>query len=358
MKNKSIMWDYIAEEPEILAKLMDAQEIREFAGRVGKDTEAIYFVAHGSSYNAALAVSDFLSAYGGVRVYVYTPANFRHNAYALQREEKKSVLVAAISQTGTSSGVVEALCEARRDGFCTLGITDVPDSPVARESEYTLLLGCEREDSNAKTKGYSATLLVLLLLAVHLGYEKQIVSNEKKAAVLQEIDEQIREIPDLSERMKNWCTESNFGDALKEVYVLGYGMNFGTAMEGQLKLMETMCIPSMFNDIGEFSHGMHRAITKRSSVLLLQTRSSLAELAEKTFHYLKRIAGHVWMLDASGKTDEEEGRILIKAYPLTQSLLLMTLAIQVLSVFAPEQVGKDPNRDANDSFTEVAHTRM
>lgn len=104
MKNKSIMWDYIAEEPEILEKLMDAQEIREFAGRVGKDTEAIYFVAHGSSYNAALAVSDFLSAYGGVRVYVYTPANFRHNAYALQREEKKSVLVAAISQTGPAAG--------------------------------------------------------------------------------------------------------------------------------------------------------------------------------------------------------------------------------------------------------------
>ncbi len=38
------------------------------------------------------------------------------------------------------------------------------------------------------------------------------------------------------------------------------------AQEGQLKLMETMCIPTMFNDIGEFSHGMHRSIERGSSV--------------------------------------------------------------------------------------------
>ena len=92
--------------------------------------------------------------------------------------------------------------------------------------------------------------------------------------------------------------------------------------------------------------------------MLLQTRSSLAELAEKTFHYLKRIAGHVWMLDASGQPSGEENRIVITAYPLTQSLLLTTLAIQVLSVFAPEKIGNDPNRDANDNFTEAVHTRL
>ena len=56
MKNKSIMWDYIAEEPKVLEGLMDAEEIRIFAGGAGKDFEAVYFVAHGSSYNAALAV--------------------------------------------------------------------------------------------------------------------------------------------------------------------------------------------------------------------------------------------------------------------------------------------------------------
>lgn len=358
MKNKSIMWEYINEEPEVLGRLLYAEEIGEFAGKTCKAVEAVYFVAHGSSYNAALAVSDFLSRYGGVRVYVYTPANFRHNAYALLREEKKNILVAAISQTGTSSGVIEALCAASENGFATLGITEEPDSPIAKEADHTLFLRCGKEDSNAKTKGYSATLLLLLLLAVHMGSAKRILGEDKKEAVLKELRRQIREIPGLVQDVKDWCEEENFGDGLKELYVLGYGMNFGTAMEGQLKLMETMCIPTMFNDIGEFSHGMHRAVTERSSVLLLKTRSVLSGLSEETFRYLKTAAGQVWMLDASGKTDREKGRILLNEYPLTQSLLLTTLVIQVLAVYAPERAGMDPNREANDNFTEVVHTRV
>ena len=64
------------------------------------------------------------------------------------------------------------------------------------------------------------------------------------------------------------------------------------------------------------------------------------------------------MLDAAGDSKETRNRILIPAWPLTQSLLLMTLAVQVLSVFAPEQNGKDPNRDAHNDFTVVVHTRL
>lgn len=358
MRNRSIMWDYISEEPKVLEGLMDAEEIRIFAGGAGKDFEAVYFVAHGSSYNAALAVSDFLSRNGGVRVYIYTPTNFQYNAYALQREDKSKVLVAGISQTGTSSGVVGAIREASEKGFCTLGITDTKDSPIAKEADHVLLLCCGREDSNAKTKGYSATLMVLLLLTVYLGREKGILTGEKKEAVIKELREQVEEIPAVAKGIRKWCQRKEFGNDLKELYVLGYGMNFGTAMEGQLKLMETMCIPTMFNDIGEFSHGMHRAITGKSSILLLKSKLSAKELTEETFRYLKTITRHVWMLDASGQPSGEENRIVITAYPLTQSLLLTTLAIQVLSVFAPEKIGNDPNRDANDNFTEAVHTRL
>lgn len=358
MKNRSIMWDYIAEEPKVLEGLMDSEEVRRFAGGAGKHFEAVYFVAHGSSYNAALAVSDFLSRNGGVRVYVYTPANFQYNAYALLQEEKDKILVAGISQTGTSSGVVEALREASENGFYTLGITEAADSPIAKEADDVLLLECGREDSNAKTKGYSATLMMLLLLAACLGNEKGVLTGEKKETILTELREQVGEMPAMTERVRQWCRENEFGKNLRDLYVLGYGMNFGTAMEGQLKLMETMCIPTMFNDIGEFSHGMHRAITDKSSILLLKTKLPADKLSEETFRYLKTITRHVWMLDASGELCGEENRIAITAYPFTQSILLTTLAIQVLSVFAPEKIGEDPNRNANDSFTEAVHTRL
>ncbi len=56
---------------------------------------------------------------------------------------------------------------------------------------------------------------------------------------------------------------------MKDIYVIGDGMQFGSCLEGQLKLMETMCMPTMFNDILEFSHGMHRSLNTSSHVLVL-----------------------------------------------------------------------------------------
>lgn len=352
------MWEYISQEPEILERLLDSTEIAGLAGRIGKTLDCIYFVAHGSSFNAAMTVSDFLSRNAKLRVYVYTPANFRYNAASLAQETPERTLVAAISQTGTSSGAIDALRSAKAMGFSTLGITDVEGSPIARESDYTLILGCGEENSNAKTKGYSATLMVLMQWAIQLGRVRDALSEESANAIQQELAAQIRQLPQMLEQTLQWCHRHSFGSTVKDLYVLGYGMNFGTAMEGQLKLMETMCIPTMFNDIGEFSHGMHRSITPDSTVLLIAAPHPLQTLTKQTAAYLQSIRAHTILLDATGQEDTAAASIPVPSHPLTQSVLLLTLAVQVLSVYGPEFLGTDPNRDAHNDFTEVVHTRV
>lgn len=358
MNGKSIMWEYISQEPSVLRQLLQSEEIGKVASVVGNEVEEVYFVAHGSSYNAAITISDFISRVSGIRGVAYTPANFQYNTDVLQKKGNRKSLIVVISQTGTSSGAIEVLKNGKKQGYKVLGITDASESPVAKESDYTLLLGCGEEDSNAKTKGYSATLTLLLLFSLQLGLVKGRITETTKKKVLKELELQINDLPAIVENTCTWCEKHEFGNALTELYVLGYGMNFGTAMEGQLKLMETMCIPTMFNDIGEFSHGMHRAITEKSSIFIIQTEYPLKELAEETFAYLQKVSKHVLMLDASDSSVERDGRIRIPYYPYTQSVLLTTVALQVLSVFAPEQVGKDPNRDAHNDFTEVVHTRV
>ncbi|MGM9549636.1 MAG: SIS domain-containing protein [Faecousia sp.] len=358
MKQKSIMWEYIAQEQPVLTGILDDPQMNALAEAVGPDLEALYFVAHGSSYNAAMTVSDFLSRNAGLRVYVYTPANFLYNASSLRREDPGRTMVAAISQTGTSSGAIDALRFSGTLGLRTLGITDAADSPIARESDHTLILGCGEEDSNAKTKGYSATLMVLMQLAVQLGRVRQVLSQGQIADIRDELDGQIRQLPGIIQQTLAWCRAHDFGSTVKDLYVLGFGMNFGTAMEGQLKLMETMCIPTMFNDIGEFSHGMHRSITPDSTVVLLCTPHPLQELTEKTASYLQSVGAHTLLLDATGRGQTGDGCIAVPGWPLTQSVLLLTTVIQVLSVFAPEYLGDDPNRDAHNDFTQTVHTRV
>ncbi|MEN6417335.1 MAG: SIS domain-containing protein, partial [Clostridiaceae bacterium] len=119
-----------------------------------------------------------------------------------------------------------------------------------------------------------------------------------------------------------------------------------------------MCIPTMFNDIGEFSHGMHRAINRGSSVLLIKASDSMKDSIEQSYQYLKGICDSVWIVDASGEESQDDSRIVLPLFKRTQSLLLTTLAVQILSVYAPECNGLDPNRDAHNDFTIVAATRV
>lgn len=354
----SIMWNYIDQEQEALTRLMRCDAIRSFAAGVSRELQAVYITAHGSSFNAAIATAELVARIAGLRVYAMVPGNFCNNYATLCSEDRSKTLVVAISQTGTSSGVIEALELARKWGFTTVGITDVSDSPVGQEAGYMLPLLCGAEDSNAKTKGYSATLLLLMRLAVELGLARGTISEKEAEVINGELAGMIEIIPAVRDRCIAWCRENNFGASIKNMYVLGSGINFGTAQEGQLKLMETICIPTMFNDIGEFSHGMHRSITASSNVLILRSKDEYAELSAQIYRYLQGITEHVWMIDSTGEKAMDGHCLCVDCFPQTQSLLLTTLAVQVLSVYAPEKLGLDPNRNAHDDFTEVVGTRV
>ena len=76
---KSIMWNYMHEEKELLSSLLRSSNVKTSISHLDK-IEALYIVAHGSSYNAAHAAAPFIMRQAGVRVYVYTPSAFRYNA--------------------------------------------------------------------------------------------------------------------------------------------------------------------------------------------------------------------------------------------------------------------------------------
>ncbi|MPN34015.1 hypothetical protein SDC9_181507 [bioreactor metagenome] len=64
------------------------------------------------------------------------------------------------------------------------------------------------------------------------------------------------------------------------------------------------------------------------------------------------------MLSASGEEAEDSHIFSVNWFPHTESLLLLTLAIQVLSTWIPEYNGKDPNGHANNDYTDFVHTRI
>ncbi len=352
---ESVMWTYIREEEALLNRLLNSSnipfEIHKLSG-----IKALYVTAHGSSYNAACAVAPIISRLAGIRTYCYTPAAFRFNASSIDHESAKDTWVLGISQTGTSRGVLEAVKLAKDKGFNAVGITAVPDSPISRLCDVTFDLACGEEDSNAKTKGYSSTLTVLMILGAELGRLNKTLSDKEYQEFYDELRAQVNDINAVTERTLRWCEANRYGIGMDNLYVVGTGINAATAMEGQLKLMETQCVPTMFNDIGEFSHGMHRSLTKHSNVILLNSAED-RELTETTMKYLRKKQIPALMINAQEESLYPDV-INVGCYPKTSSVLLITTAIQVISVFVPEINGLDPNRNANNDYTEVTETRV
>ena len=345
---ESVMWKYMKEEKDLLLKTFNTKlEIL--------DMEALYIVAHGSSYNAASAIAPFLSKWAKIRVYVYTLSAFINNCISIQYEKKETTCVMGISQTGTSRGVLEAIESIRPEGFKILSITNEKDSPIEKISDCTYYLQVNEEESNAKTKGYSATLVVLLAMSIQMAFEKKQISIDTLNELMDEIKNQIQDIPDCIENTIQWCLKNNYGKNMNNIYVIGNGMNFATAMEGQLKLMETQCIPTMFSDIIEFSHGMHRSLNEESFVLLINDGTN-EDLMNKTFDYCKTKKYNICMIDTKNHTDDQI--INVKDYKHTHSILLITSVIQAISAFVPENNGTDPNRDANNDYTDWMETRV
>lgn len=352
---RSIMWQYIEEEPTYLLNILNNPENKEVIQKV-KDFDIIYICAHGSSYNAATSVAGFISDMAHVRVYVYTPSNFKHNAKSIHYENKDKTLVIGISETGTSRGVLEVLEQMKDKGFTLLTLTNVEDSPMDILGNHTLYYHCEKEDSNAKTKGYSCTLLLLMLIGIYSGYFKGFVSNEEVKKYFEELKNEIKNLESLMDSFVSWLKDASYGKDMKDIYVIGDGMQFGSCLEGQLKLMETMCMPTMFNDILEFSHGMHRSLNTSSHVLLLDDGTE-KELMYKTYQYLK--SKQIPVLLITNQSYAYDDYIYpVDLYHVDHSIFSIIYLIQIISVFVPELHGLDPNRDANNDYTDFVNTRV
>ena len=101
---------------------------------------------------------------------------------------------------------------------------------------------------------------------------------------------------------------------------------------------------------------MHRSLNPKSHVILLNTKID-CDLMNKTFAYLKSKAIDVLMVNAH-PPKKDDAVINISNYADTSSIFLMTAAIQAISVYIPETNGLDPNRPANDDYTDCVETRV
>ncbi len=222
----------IAEQPGVLARLLDAQLPRLDAWRAALrsgEIDGLVVVARGSSDNAARYAQYLWSLRTGLPVALATPSV--HTVYG-GRIDFRGKAVVALSQSGASPDVVAVLAAAREQGSPAVAVTNAPDSPLAEAATDVLDLSAGPERSVAATKTYTASVLAVSLLALALGDPDDVAAQAAELALVPEaVAAAIDGTTGLGAAAEVLATP------LRGV-VVGRGFNLGTAHEAALKLTE------------------------------------------------------------------------------------------------------------------------
>jgi glucosamine--fructose-6-phosphate aminotransferase (isomerizing) len=202
----------------------------------------IVLAARGTSDNAAQFGRYLLEITTGIPASLAAPSVYTlYNA----KVDLRDALVVAISQSGESTDTNLVLERAKEAGAMTIGITNEPESALARIAEHTFLVRAGKERSVAATKTYTGQLFVLYLLAYALGAPLRQDDLKELPALADSALKLEKEIQVRAERYR----------FMQHAVVIGRGLNYSNSFEFALKLMETCYIVAERFSSADLLHG-------------------------------------------------------------------------------------------------------
>lgn len=221
-----------------------------FGDHVWTDIDRVNIIACGTAYHAGLMGKHLFEKLLRLPCDVYYSSEFRYGDPVLSPRS----LAIFISQSGETADTLAALrlCKQRR--IRTLGIVNVIGSSIARECDRTLMTQAGPEISVASTKAYTAQVVVLTLLALHIAQVQEVpgVRVDEWVRVLGELPDKTAQALELEDEIVDLCVKVG---NVPLCFFLGRGADAYVAMEAALKLKEVAYIPTQEYPAGEMKHG-------------------------------------------------------------------------------------------------------
>jgi glucosamine--fructose-6-phosphate aminotransferase (isomerizing) len=230
----------------------------------------VVFAACGTSWHAALVGEYLIERLANLPVEVEFASEFRYRNAPLDDR----TLIFVLSQSGETADTLGALREARRRGFPTLAICNVVGSTIAREADGGIYLHAGSEIGVASTKAFTAQVVVLTMLALHLGRLRQL-SFPAGMDVLRAIESVPELIDKILEREAEVIVAAEGLATARSVLFLGRDLHYPVALEGALKLKEISYLHAEGYPTAEMKHGPIALIDAETPSVFVAPRGSL-----------------------------------------------------------------------------------
>jgi glutamine---fructose-6-phosphate transaminase (isomerizing) len=261
--------------------------------------QKIVITGIGASLHAAFPLQHELAA-NGFDCVIVESAELLH----YQQRLCSGAVVVVVSRSGESVEIVKLLSRLKEIAEHTVGVTNQPESTLAKDADIALTVG-SLPDEMVAVQSYTGTVAVVLLLAAAVtgGFDER---KHEITRVLPQISALIAAHLD---RIQEW---DDFFKTGSPVYLMGRGPAYASALEGALLFSETAKEPAVGIAAGSFRHGPVEIVDANFRGIVFAPRGQTRELNLGLARDLMRFGAKIRVV---GPVDADEGELAFMAVP-------------------------------------------
>ena len=311
------------------------------------DYNEIHIIGCGSAMYVGNIIKNLIEEELNKKTTIYIASEFRYSKPFINKND----LVIFISQSGETADTLAALELVNNLKIDTLGIVNVENSSIYRNSKYKVLTQAGIEIAVATTKGFISQLLTLMLMIFDAKNKLNNMSTNEINNIFNEInniDNQIINIIN-SEKIKEIANDIKNE---KDIYFLGRGIDYSLCLEGCLKLKEISYIHSETYASGELKHGSIALIEDNTKVISIITDENLLEKSISNIEEVIARGANVYLLTTNNLKNNINNEIFnnilyANANNKYLNLILIIINLQVLSYYVALYLDREIDQPKN-----------
>lgn len=334
-------YDYICETPDVLRNIIYRKNglLKDALKILNKDFQCIYITGAGSSYHAAVGAADFMMRLMKKKVLAVRPEELLRHTQFLDRDS----ICIGISQQGTSLSVIKALDAVSAHTVSTIAMTGEYKTEITKHGDAALYIECGIEDAGATTKGYTATLVTLMLLAMDYAQTHKTYPERKMLELYNSLESCILWMPEaIKTALKIYRERKEDLVSTSDLFVVSDYDNRAAMLECELKFAETCRFPVRGKYAEDFMHGLYNAVDDHTIFLMFGKSEDLLHLKD---YYKKTNA--VLYLDVPPVSEKN---------PFT--MLYYIVETQIIFVLLSKDRGINLNIPRDPNFHKKMHSKI
>ncbi|HDN19508.1 MAG TPA: glutamine--fructose-6-phosphate transaminase (isomerizing) [Candidatus Acetothermia bacterium] len=311
-----------------------------------EEIKEVVLIACGTSYHAGLVAQYLWEPLLRIPVRVEVASEFRYRDPAVG----PGTLVVAISQSGETIDTLMAVRGARAKGAQVLALSNIVGSAIPREADAVFYTRAGLEIGVAATKTFTAQLVALDLLGIHLARELGRITESEFRSLREELlraPNLVSQALEREEKVEELA--QRYYKATNALY-LARGVLYPLALEGALKLKEISYIHAEAYPAGEMKHGPIALIDETMPVVFLISQEELWEKSLANMEEVKARHGILIVFADDGSPELERLATHLVVLPRAPRMLLPLVfapPLQLLAYHIARLRGTDVDQPRN-----------